>query len=79
MEDNINRENIVQEIKCINDNNFSNIEHVNNIELLLVSNNNSRTKDQDVSEIFNELKDKVEEITTATNEILQSLGVDDEL
>lgn len=74
MDDNVNIENIIEEIKIINDNNFSNAEHVNNIELLLVSNNNGKVKDADIAYKFNDLKDKVEEIASTTSEMLESLG-----
>ncbi|WP_066499350.1 hypothetical protein [Abyssisolibacter fermentans] len=74
MDDNVNIENIIEEIRIINDNNFSNAEHVNNIELLLVSNNNGKVKDADIAYKFSDLKDKVEEIASTTNEMLESLG-----
>lgn len=78
MNENINRENILEEIRCINDNNFSNSEHVNNIELMLVNENDSMLKDRDVSTVFTELKDKVDEISSTTSEILEYLGEDDQ-
>ncbi len=77
MKDNTSLENIVHEMKNIEDNNWNNIDHVNSIQMLLTSNNNGTTKDEIISQKVKDLRDKLQETINATSELISSLDNND--
>lgn len=62
--------NIISEIKTIEENNEDNMQHINSIDMLLVSNDNATLEDEILSERFSDLSDKVADLVNATEEFI---------
>jgi len=74
MEDKITKSNLKDQIKNIKLNNSNNLEAMVGIEMLITSNNNGTTKDENISRKYNELKQKINEITSITDEFMSMLN-----
>lgn len=64
---------MINQTKKIEENNFNNLEHLTSMEILLTSNDYARSKDPNISRTFYRLQEKVEDINTLTKELLSSL------
>lgn len=74
MEDERTVEDISKQINAINRNNFSSMKNVTSMEMLLTSNNNGTSKDAEMSQRLNNLKNKIQQAAEATSEIKSMLG-----
>jgi len=73
MEDRRTREDIKRQVENIKVNNLNNLEAMAGIEMLMTSNNNGTVKDSRVSMKYKELKEKVDEINSITEEFISML------
>ncbi|MCR2044654.1 hypothetical protein [Anaerosalibacter massiliensis] len=64
---------MINQTKKIEENNFNNLEHLTSMEILLTSNDYARSKDPNISRTFYRLQEKAEDINTLTKELLSSL------
>lgn len=67
-------EEIINQAKQIEENNFSNMEHTNSISMLLSSNDLGKSKDKDLSQKFNKLNKQMEDINKLTSDLLNDLS-----
>ncbi|WP_026895487.1 hypothetical protein [Clostridiisalibacter paucivorans] len=74
MDDMQSLENVINELKYIEDNNWDNMDHLNSVEMLLTSNNNGTDKDDEISDYFTNLKDIMQEAINTTNNIMSLMG-----
>ncbi|EOC99647.1 hypothetical protein [Caldisalinibacter kiritimatiensis] len=74
MEDYNTIENIINQMKDVEKNNWSNMEFISGIDLLLTSNNNGTDKDEELSQKFYSLREKMQEVIDSTNDILTYLN-----
>jgi len=65
---------IIDQTKKIDENNFNNLQYLNSINMLLTSNDLGTTKDENLSQKFNELSNKMEDINKLTSELLEELS-----
>jgi hypothetical protein len=65
---------IIDQTKKIDENNFNNLQYLNSINMLLTSNDLGTTKDENLSQKFNELSSKMEDINKLTSELLEELS-----
>lgn len=65
---------IIDQTKKIDENNFNNTQCINSINMLLASNDLGRTKDDGLSERFEELNNKIEDINKLTSSLLDELS-----
>lgn len=66
---------IINQAKLIEENNFNNMEYTNSINLLLSSNDLGRSKDKDLSEKVDKLNSQIEDINSLTQELLDDLNM----
>ena len=64
---------IMQQAKMIEDNNWNNLECVTSIDLLLSSESYGSTKDKNLEKEFVNLKEKIEDINSLTTSLLSKL------
>ncbi len=74
MDDKRTIENISEQLQAIERNNFSSMDSLTSMEILLFSNNNGTSKDRGMSQKLSVLKSKMQEAVDATNEIKSMLG-----
>lgn len=67
-------EEILNQAKQIEENNFSNMEHTTSISMLLSSNDLAQSKDKDLSQKFNKLNKQMEDINKLTSDLLNDLS-----
>ncbi len=65
---------ILTQAKKIEENNFSNMEHFTSISMLLTSSDLGSTKDKELSNKFNTLNRKMEDINQLTSDLLDELA-----
>ena len=73
MEDKRSMEEIINQAKRIEENNFSNLEYTNSINLLLSSNDLAQPKDYELAKKFNKLNKRIEDINKLTSDLLNDL------
>ena len=73
MEDKRTMDEIINQARILEENNWNTMECVTGIDLLLTSNNNSTTKDKELSEKFSDIRKKAEEINHLTKDFLSTL------
>lgn len=66
---------IIHQARSIEENNVSNMEHTNSINMLLSSNDLARSKDKNLSQKFNQLNKQIEDINALTQELLKDLSM----
>jgi hypothetical protein len=66
-------EEVIQQAKMIEENNFSNMEHTTSISMLLNSNDLAQPKDRELSDKFNRLNKQLEDINQLTSDLLNDL------
>ncbi|WP_077369742.1 hypothetical protein [Anaerosalibacter sp. Marseille-P3206] len=69
---------IIEQAKKIEDNNWNNLECVTSIDLLLTSEDYSSTKDNTLEKNFIKLKEKIEDVNSLTKSLLSKLVKDNE-
>ncbi|SDZ38097.1 hypothetical protein SAMN05660462_02945 [Proteiniborus ethanoligenes] len=74
MEDTRTIQEIINQLNMIEKDNQHILEHVNSIDLLLVSNENGRVKDAELSNKIVGLKEKIESVVEISNEITSMLN-----
>lgn len=67
-------EEIINQAKLIEENNYNNMEYTNSINMLLSSNDLGRSKDRDLSDKFDKLNKQIEDINSLTQELLDDLN-----
>ncbi|NMB08519.1 MAG: hypothetical protein GX981_09060 [Tissierellia bacterium] len=65
---------ILKQTKKIEENNWNNTQYLNSINMLLVSNDLGMVKDENLSEKFKELNDKIEDVNKLTEKLLRDLS-----
>ena len=65
---------LINQAKKIDDNNFSNMEHLTSISILLSSNDSGQSKDKDLSSKFGKLNQQMMDINKQTSELLNELS-----
>jgi len=65
---------ILNQAKKIEENNFSNMEHFASISMLLNSNDLGRPKDKELAAKFDQLNKEIEDINKRTSELLNDLA-----
>lgn len=65
---------ILSQTRKIEENNWENTEHLNSINMMLVSNDLAMVKDEDLSKKFRQLHDKIEDVNKLTEELLSDLS-----
>lgn len=65
---------ILDQTKKIDENNWNTAQCLNNINMLLTSNDLGRTKDDELSKKFEELNSKIEDINKITSDLLEDLS-----
>ncbi|GFN36540.1 hypothetical protein [Tepidimicrobium xylanilyticum] len=65
---------ILDQTKKIDENNWNTTQCLNNINMLLTSNDLGRTKDDELSKKFEELNSKIEDINKITSDLLEDLS-----
>lgn len=73
MEDKGTINEIINQTKILEENNWNTMEYVTGIDLLLTSDNNGTTKDRELSQKFSSIRKKVEEINHLTKDFLSAL------
>lgn len=73
MEDKRTMDEIINQARILEENNWNTMECVTGIDLLLTSDNNGTTKDRELSEKFSSIRKKVEEINHLTKDFLSAL------
>lgn len=74
MEDNRTIQEIINQLCMIEKDHQHILEHVNSIDLLMVSNENGRVKDAAISKKLEGLKQKIEDVVETSNEISSILN-----
>lgn len=74
MQDNRTIKEIINQLNMIEKDHQHILEHVTNIDLLMVDDNNGRVKDAAVSEKLNTLKQKIEDVVETSQEIASILN-----
>ena len=67
-------EEIINQAKKIEENNFSNMEYTTSINMLLNSNDLAQPKDYDLAKKFNKLNNRIEDINKLTSDLLNDLN-----
>lgn len=67
-------EEIINQAKKIEENNFSNMEYTTSITMLLNSNDLAQPKDFDLAKKFNKLNNRIEDINKLTSDLLNDLN-----
>lgn len=67
-------EEILNQARKIEENNFLNMEHTTSISMLLTSNDLAQSKDKDLSQKFNKLNKQMEDINKLTSDLLNDLS-----
>lgn len=67
-------EEIINQARKIEENNFSNMEHTTSISMLLNSNDLAQPKDKSLSSKFNILNKQLQDINELTNNLLNDLA-----
>lgn len=67
-------EEIINQAKKIEENNFSNMEYTTSINMLLNSNDLAQPKDFDLAKKFNKLNNRIEDINKLTSDLLNDLN-----
>lgn len=65
---------ILKQTKKIEENNWNNSQHLNSINMMLVSNDLSMVKDENLSGKFKELNNKMKDVNKLTEELLRDLS-----
>lgn len=65
---------ILAQTKIIEENNWTNTQYLNSINMLLSSNDLGRAKDEKLVEKFNQLHKKIEDINKLTEDLLSHLS-----
>ncbi len=65
---------ILSQTRKIEENNWENTEHLNSINIMLVSNDLAMVKDENLSKKFRQLHDKIEDVNKLTEELLSDLS-----
>lgn len=65
---------LINQAKKIDDNNFSNMEHLTSISILLSSNDSGQSKDKDLSSKFSKLNQQMMDINQQTSDLLNELS-----
>ena len=65
---------LINQAKKIDDNNFSNMEHLTSISILLSSNDSGQSKDKDLSSRFSKLNQQMMDINQQTSDLLNELS-----
>ena len=60
---------ILSQTRKIEENNWENTEHLNSINIMLVSNDLAMVKDENLSKKFRQLHDKIEDVNKLTEEL----------
>lgn len=68
-------EEIINQAKQIEENNYNNMEYTNSINMLLSSNDLGRSKDKNLSNKLNQLNKQIEDINSLTQELLNDLNM----
>lgn len=69
MEDNRTKQEIINQLSMIEKDHQHILEHVNSIDLLMVSDNNGRVKDAAIGKKLEDLKNKIEDVVETSSEI----------
>lgn len=64
---------IINQAKLIEENNWKNMEYTTGIDLLLTSDNNGTVKDKNIAKDFSQLKEKIEDMNDLTEKLLSKL------
>ena len=67
-------EEIINQARRIEENNFSNMEYTTSISMLLNSHDLGRTKDFELAKKFNKLNNRIEDINKLTSDLLNDLN-----
>lgn len=67
-------EEIINQAKKIEENNFSNMEYTTSINMLLNSNDLAQPKDYELAKKFNKLNNRIEDINKLTSDLLNDLS-----
>lgn len=67
-------EEIINQTKRIEENNFNNMEYTTSINMLLNSNDLAQPKDYELSKKFNKLNKRIEDINKLTSDLLNDLS-----
>lgn len=67
-------EELINQAKRIEENNFSNLEYTTSINMLLNSNDLAQPKDYELSKKFNKLNKRIEDINKLTSDLLDDLN-----
>lgn len=73
MEDERTKVEVKEQIENIKKNNLDNLGDISSLEMLLNSNNNGKTKDENASKKFLELKKKLDEVNRIADEFVSML------
>lgn len=65
---------LINQAKKIDDNNFSNMEHLTSISILLSSNDSGQSKDKELSSKFSKLNQQMMDINKQTSDLLSELS-----
>ena len=65
---------ILEQTKKIEENNWHSRQHLNSINMMLVSNDLAKSKDKNLSGKFKELHNKIEDVNKLTEELLRDLS-----
>lgn len=74
MEDNRTKQEIINQLNIIEKEQQHVLEHINNIDLLMVDDNNGRVKDAAIGKKLDALKQKIEDVVETSNEIASILN-----
>ncbi|WFA09015.1 hypothetical protein [Tissierella sp. Yu-01] len=67
-------EEIINQTKRIEENNFNNMEYTTSINMLLNSNDLAQPKDYELAKKFNKLNKRIEDINKLTSDLLNDLS-----
>ncbi|NLJ77869.1 MAG: hypothetical protein GX329_00755 [Tissierellia bacterium] len=67
-------EEILNQTKKIEENNWNTTQYLNSIDMLLASNDLARSQDEELSSQFSRLHDKVEDINQLTEQLISHLS-----
>ena len=65
---------VIKQTKKIEENNWHNTQYLNSISMLLTSNDLGTVKDEKLSQKFNQLNNKMEDINKLTEDLLSHLN-----
>lgn len=74
MENKRTMEEIINQAKKIEENNFLNMEYTTSINMLLNSNDLAQPKDYNLAKKFNKLNNRIEDINKLTSDLLNDLN-----